>query len=151
MKYALSVLLIAGVCFAFSVRMNAESPAINFFAVEVARVDTAVQWYSKNFGMEVVNKYIDDQQGYKVYILKSPTMMLELMELAANKGMQRGDDKMFRICKVGFGIRNFDQFYASLQANKVNFFGPVHTDPRTKKRNFLIRDPEGNFLQFLEE
>jgi hypothetical protein len=49
--------------------------------------------------------------------------------------------------KIGFRIADMDACLKHLVALKI-IVPQVWTDAKTKKRNFLIKDPDGNLVQF---
>lgn len=127
----------------------------SFSAVVVRNIDTSVSWYKSVFGLTVKQTMNDAGGGYKITILESPTYMLELLELKGSvpktealKSKAAGTETQGHF-KVGFRVTNMDACLKHLASLKITV-PQVWTDDKTKKRNFLIPDPDGNLLQFFE-
>jgi predicted enzyme related to lactoylglutathione lyase len=127
----------------------------NFSAVVVSNLNASVQWYKSVFDLKTKNEMNDPNGSYKITILESPTYSLELLELRGSlmqKEILKGkpdDIKIQGHFKIGFKASDMDACLKHLSNLKVNV-PQVWTDGTTKKRNFLISDPDGNLIQFYE-
>jgi catechol 2,3-dioxygenase-like lactoylglutathione lyase family enzyme len=126
-----------------------------FSAVIVSNVDTSVKWYEAVFGLVVKNTMSDPGSGYKVVTLESSNFFVELLQLdgsLAQKPILEGKPegtKVQGLFKVGFKVPDMDSCLKRLAALKIDV-PHIWTDNVTKKRNFLITDPDGNLVQFYE-
>jgi len=94
----------------------------------------------------------DENAGYNVMILESPTFVMELLELKKSYNPKEGkaaDMRAQGLFKFGFKIKNIDDCLSHLAKLKISV-PQVYTDSKTNKRNFLITDPDGNLIQFFE-
>jgi len=123
-----------------------------FSAVIVRNIDTSARWYKSVFSLKIKNEINDAANGFKVTILESPAFLLELLEL---KGVLvrkeildnlQGNKQIQGHFKIGFKLADMDAFLKHLAFLKINV-PQVWTDSTTKKRNFLINDPDGNLIQ----
>jgi predicted lactoylglutathione lyase len=148
----LLISLITIMWFAFlSFSNKTQDSKLGFFALNVANVDSSVVWYSKIFGLKENKNMNDEKAGYKVVILKNENFEVELVELTKNKGLKvKGSGEIMGLFKVGFYLRNVDPLLNSLKDNGAAVFGRVYSDAQTNKRNFLVKDIDGNLLQFFE-
>ncbi len=128
----------------------------SFSAIIVKDIDASIAWYEKVFSMEVLNKVHLTKRGIKQANLRSDTFSLELIELsnsidpepilseAGNKARMQG------FFKMGFYVPDFDAWIAHLKQHEV-LLGDVVEDPVSYNRMVIVRDPDGNRIQFFEE
>ena len=126
-----------------------------FSAVIVHDVDSSTAWYQSVFDLKIKNRINDIERGFRVIILESPTFLLELIEnkswpaqkkLLADKPEGTRIEGLF---KIGFQVHDMNACLKHLADLKI-IPERIYTDAATKKRNFLISDPDGNLLQFFE-
>lgn len=152
-----TLLLLFPACLALS--SAAQTPSFEyqpyFSAVVVKNIDTSVAWYKSVFGLSIKETMNDPNSSYKITILESPKYLLELLELKGSvsrdetlKGKAAGTEMQGHF-KIGFRVANMDDCLKQLAALKIAV-PQVWTDAKTKKRNFLIKDPDGNLVQFFE-
>jgi catechol 2,3-dioxygenase-like lactoylglutathione lyase family enzyme len=126
-----------------------------FAAVIVNNVDSSTAWYQSVFDMKIKNRIDDTQNGFRVMIMESSTFLLELIENKSwpdQKKLLSGKPAGTRIqgfFKIGFTVPDMDACLKRLAALKI-IPERIYTDADTKKRNFLINDPDGNLVQFFE-
>lgn len=124
-------------------------------AVIVTNIDTAVKWYQSIFDLPTVNKTVDPNGEYTVVILESPLMILELLQLksALPKRPFLRDKPvgthMTGHFKLAFRTTDMDQLLTQMKNAGITV-PRVWTNNETRKRNFIIEDPDGNILQFLD-
>lgn len=154
MKYTLLTFLILVIGCVNTQAQPAFDYRPNGSAVIVQNIDKSVQWYQSVFGFTVKTK-MNEPNVYKVVILESPTFMLELIELTGSltrtevlKEKPEGTQIQGH-SKIGFLVNDIDKCLRHLKAIGVNV-PRVWTDQGTKKRNFLITDPDGNYIQFFD-
>jgi predicted enzyme related to lactoylglutathione lyase len=124
-------------------------------AIVVKNVDTSEPWYQAVFKLTVKSRMDDPNGAYKVVILEAPNLMLELIQLKGSvtreevfAGKPPGTQLQGHF-KIGFKVRDIDACLAHLKTVNVNV-PKVWEDKSTKKRNFLISDPDGNYIQFFD-
>jgi catechol 2,3-dioxygenase-like lactoylglutathione lyase family enzyme len=126
-----------------------------FSGIVVSDADSSAKWYQSLLGLKEKEKMLDPAGSYKVIILESPKMLLELLELKGSlhrKNILEGKQEGIRIqghLKIGFKVADIDEWLKHLSSFKVNV-PQVWTNPTTKKRNFIISDPDGNLVQFFD-
>jgi predicted enzyme related to lactoylglutathione lyase len=128
-----------------------------FTAVVVADIDSSMNWYSKMLDVTLRNRADNPDRGFKQAVLFNSALMIELVELT--KGIAK--DSLLRnypagtqslgFNKIGFSVSDISAVFNELTAKQATFFGKMVTDPISRKRTFLIRDPDGNFIQFFEQ
>ena len=124
----------------------------SFSAIVVKNVDTSSKWYQSVFNLKVREQMKDENAGYNIVILESPALVMELLELKKSFNPKEGKSQDMQaqgLFKFGFNVKDMDACLKHL--GKLNITVPqVWTDSKTKKRNFLISDPDGNLIQFFE-
>lgn len=125
--------------------IHVEGPT--FVAVRVRNVAAATVWYSKTFGLDP-KKTLDG--AFSIRILGNDTLTVELIE---QRGTEAAPTRHFGLFKMGFFVDDVAQTLEQLRAlesiprdEQITVF----VDEPLAVRSFLIRDPEGNRLQFFE-
>jgi catechol 2,3-dioxygenase-like lactoylglutathione lyase family enzyme len=126
-----------------------------FSAIIVRNLDTSVAWYQSLFDLRVKDRQSLPERKIRLAILESPSFLAELIEdpsaldrrkLLANSPEGTNIQGHF---KIGFKVTGMDGLLKRLQILKVPV-ERIYTDSVSKKRNFLIQDPDGNLIQFFE-
>lgn len=125
-----------------------------FSALIVDDIEVSKAWYTQNLGFEIVNESSLPERGIKQVNLKSGFGLIELIEISSSKKASELTDQKARIqgiFKIGFQVRDLDEWVKKLRENKVSFSGNIVEDPNTNKRMVIILDPDGNRIQLFEE
>ena len=123
-----------------------------FNAVIVKDIDSSAAWYQSVFEMKVVNRINDTLRGIRVVIMEAENFLLELIENKSwpdQKKLLSGDVRIQGFFKIGFKTADIDNCLKYLARLRI-IPQRIYTDSKTKKRNFLINDPDGNLVQFFE-
>ena len=127
-----------------------------FSAIIVQDIDSAIAWYSKKLGFELVNRVDMPKRGFSQANLKRQGALIELIQTNKTlnpKDLLAGKPKKTKIggfFKLGFQVADFDVWVKWLKKVKVNFYGSVVKDPVSGKRTVLLLDPDGNRIQLFE-
>lgn len=144
----------------FAVQSQATSlpaPKPYFSAIIVSDIDTSIDWYSENFGLEIVNKVENSEHGFKQANLKRGATWLELIELdnARSQAELVADlppkTRIEGYFKFGFTVSEFDNWIKFLTEAEVDLYGSVVQDSNSGKRMIIVLDPDGNRIQLFEE
>ena len=133
------------------------APQPSFFAIIVSDIDTCTQWYSELFGLEIRNQIDLPERSVRINILEGESMELELLQLPNSLPAadllqdQEEGSQVAGFFKMGFQVDDWEGWLDFLETQKVAFHGNVVTDPQTGKAMVIIKDPEGNRLQFFEK
>jgi catechol 2,3-dioxygenase-like lactoylglutathione lyase family enzyme len=126
-----------------------------FSAVIVRDIDGSRNWYESIFGLKLKNEMNDTANGFKIIILESPTFLLELLQLKGSLDSKKSIEgkpagtKIQGHFKFGFKVPDMNACLERLAKLKIKV-PQVWTEASTKKRNFIISDPDGNLIQFFE-
>ena len=124
----------------------------SFSAVIVKNMDASSRWYQSVLGLKVKEQLKDEKAGYNISILESPSFTLELLELKNSIDTKAGkpqDKENQGLFKIGFKVNDMDACLKQLATLNISV-PQVWSDPKTKKRNFIITDPDGNLIQLFE-
>ncbi len=132
-------------------------PQPYFSAIIVADMDTSLDWYTKNFGFEVLSNVDMSDRGFRQANLTRGSALIELIELSSalpQKELLANQPARSRIqgfFKFGFTVADLDSWIDFLEKGEVDFNGSVVEDPNTGKRMIIVLDPDGNRIQLFEE
>ena len=133
----------------FAVAADEAQPAIepasegrHFFAVRVADVDSAIDWYTQLFGLELLNDTTADTGAWRIANLANQKLFVEVIrdDRAAEAARPLG------IAKVGFDVADVEAV-AALVLDLTGDELRVVDDTRHGQRLLQLRDPEGNVIQ----
>ena len=152
--------ILTSIIIAFTIAGHSQNLAVYdlkpyFSAVMVSNIDSSTLWYQAVLNLKIKNRMDAPEQGFKVVIFESSGICIELIEKKSSPGNKKILEKkpeetdMQGFFKIGFKVSNIDAFINHLSALKLSA-GHIYTDPTSKKRNFLIKDPDGNPVQFFE-
>jgi catechol 2,3-dioxygenase-like lactoylglutathione lyase family enzyme len=123
-----------------------------FFALSVADLRATAAWYRATFGLEVVMDEAGRGAIPAVVVLEGRGLVVELMQSAnptAARASSSGSEGAPRLFKTGVIVEDFDGTVTMLKARGVAIVaGPFPPAPM-RRANVLIRDIEGNLIQFL--
>jgi len=129
----------------------------HFSALIVEDIDRSIEWYQNTLGLELLNKTENADFAFKQANLKRDAILLELIELGSALSPEEvipnfnAKTKIQGIFKIGFSVANFDQWMDHLKKLEVDFQGNVVNDPNSGKKMIIIKDPDGNRIQFFEQ
>ncbi len=154
-KILLNILLLISACTPHAQNSTAFNYQPHFSAVIVHNIDSSTLWYQSVFDLKFRNRINDTARGFRVVIMESSTFLLELIEnksflqqkkIVADKPEGTRIERFF---KIGFNVPDMDSCLKHLAGLKI-IPERIYKDSDTKKRNFLIEDPDGNLVQFFE-
>ena len=149
----------------FFTSLNAQSieqihlPAIeaHFTGIIVKDINLSVKWYTEGLGFKILNRFDSKKRGFSQVKLKTGHTILELIQL--NSALELKDiysnytkkTRFVGLFKTGFMISKFDNWISHFRKMKLTFHGNVVKDSNTDKRMVILKDPDGNRIQFFEK
>ena len=127
-----------------------------FFALSVPDADAAAAWYVDKLGLKIVLRPAA-QGGVRMVALSGGGLLIELIEQQGAVPLSTAaphishDTQVHGIFKAGVVVADWDGLIAGLKARGVPIaIGPF---PRRKdqRANLIIRDNNGNYIQFFEK
>lgn len=155
----LAVLLLA--TSSFAQQQSGPPPAFNepagsFFALSVKDLNASSAWYQQKLGFREVHQSAAPDGKSRAILLEHDGAILELIhhKQAVAGTALRKDYKAYLvhgIFKVGFIVQDADHTLQRLKANGVQIANGPFTDDALHMRSFIIRDNEGNYIQFFSK
>ncbi len=140
--------LIAGIAYA------QESPT--FFTISVPNMDETVTWYQTMFDMETIRIPPRDTVA-SIAVLRNKGLMIEVIQHTASAPIEQyapALDRRFLIhglFKVGFFVKNIDEWVARLERKGAKFRGGLVEDKLNRVRTILVLDNNENIIQLFEK
>ena len=151
------VLFILFTASAFS-QQSGPSPAFDelkgsFFALSVTDLTATSAWYQQKLGFRKIKQGASPDGKARTIILERDGAVLELIQhqQAVNGSSVMKGYKTYLvhgIFKVGFIVDDLDRTLQRLKASGVPVANGPYTDEAMHMRTFMIRDNEGNYIQF---
>jgi catechol 2,3-dioxygenase-like lactoylglutathione lyase family enzyme len=129
----------------------ATSPLVSsigaFFAVSVADIEASTRWYAEKLGMRVTLHLPKDGKA-SVTVLEGGRLTVELIQHDDATPAGRAPELVRGIFKSGIVVDDLEVVLAQLKARGVPIaFGPFPARGNIRS-NLIIRDNEGNLIQF---
>ena len=119
----------------------AEGP--HYFAVSMMDVDAAVAWYTRAFGLKVLDDTSADDRAWRIVNLSGPSLSVEIVR---DKRHRTAEGRTTGFFKVGFRVPDLDE--VADRVEKATGERPrVIQMKRHGLRLLQLRDPEGNLVQ----
>ena len=113
-----------------------------FFALSVADVDRAADWYAAAFGVERLDDHEAGDGSWRIVNLTGENLAIELIRDDRDQAAAR----VRGIRKVGFGVADVEVVADTVERATGTRPGVVD-DQRHGIRILQLRDPDGNVLQ----
>lgn len=139
------------------VMVNAQDSKPYFSAIIVSNIDSSIEWYKKILKLELRNRTDAPERGFIQANLDNKDMLIELIQVDSSLTEKEILEKypprtrVRGFMKIGFSVKNIDEFFSLLKQQNIKFTGRMVTDPVNNKKTFLINDPNDNLLQFFEQ
>lgn len=124
-----------------------------FFALSVADAEASSKWYREKIGMNIIMQ-MPKQDKHTVVVLEGGGLIVELIQnddaLPLSKVTSGITNPILvhGIFKAGVIVEDLDKLVAIFRKRDVDIaYGPFPSRPG-QRSNFIIRDNEGNMIQF---
>ena len=120
-------------------------------------MDSSLNWYTNILQFEVVNQLDLKERGLRQANLSNGETWIELIELSSSIGKKELEEsfspnlRLQGFFKFGFIVEDFDQWKDHFLAYQLIEKSSIVKDPNTEKRMLIIKDPDGNRIQFFEK
>lgn len=121
----------------------------------VKDIDAVTTWYETNLGFTVYKKMdLPQYDSLKINFLKRDGFNLELVgrrrTIDRNEYSSFENPQLTGLNKISFRVQNIQSLADRLRKNGVRFKTNVFHDANFKLTSFIVEDPEGNIVQFVE-
>jgi len=124
-----------------------------FFALSVGDINASVNWYSEKLGLKIVMQPPKTNQS-TVVVLEGNGLIVELIQhddslpLSQVAPTIQNNILVHGIVKVGVIVDDFDETVAGLRERNVSIFLGPFPATAEQRANVIIKDNEGNLIQF---
>ena len=130
------------------------NPSASICALMVPDAVESARWYEENLGFSKVRTSDEPNGVSRIILLEQEGAMLEIMQVhdsyAFDSVSKKPHNRLEGIQKFGFLVEKgvFDRIHQGLEEKRASFVGGVFTDTGMKMRTFIVRDHDGNMVQF---
>jgi catechol 2,3-dioxygenase-like lactoylglutathione lyase family enzyme len=124
-----------------------------FFALSVADVEASAQWYTEKLDLQIVLQPPKTNDA-KTIVLEGNGLIVELIQYTGARPLKQVAPELDNnilvhgIFKVGVIVEDFDKTLALLKARNVPIVVGPFPARANQRANVIIRDNEGNLIQF---
>lgn len=151
-SFKISVLLLLLIClqiFNAQAQSKNSPSSLNKISLRTADVKLMSEWYQSSFQFKkkksAEGRMILEKNGFSLELIQEKNVVPE-NKLTLPDGMR----ELARFSKFGFVVNNLDELFEQMKLKKIESVGGVFFDDRLKFRTFLVKDLEGNLVQFFE-
>ena len=139
--------------------VNAQEIAFSsksFFAISTSNVDSVSTWYENVFSLKLQKKINTPDGNIAIRILGNDFLQIEIMQRKDAKGRAECNvpaDQAYKIhgyFKTGLYVKDLKNAESYFKNKNVAIKIPIFEDKELKMRSFIIKDADGNTLQFIE-
>ncbi len=157
MKNNLFTLVIILIFTCFYAHGQAIKPHI--IGIVVSDIEKASKWYEDVLGLELYKEMSFPQyDSLKINFLKGKDFQLELMEKKSSFSIAEyvsdyslNKSPLLGFSKIAFSVPDVNLIYKKMKKMKVTEVLGITEDREFKSVYFIIKDPDGNILQFIEQ
>jgi catechol 2,3-dioxygenase-like lactoylglutathione lyase family enzyme len=124
-------------------------------ALSVSNLDSSIDFYRKNFGLECTEKYSIESAGLKICVLKKDEVALELFCFENFKALPEyrkhldTDLKTLGVKHFCLGVADIEETYNTLRKSNVELVTDIRIF-ENGSRYFFIKDPDGILVEVME-
>ena len=128
-----------------------------FFAVNVSNADSTSRWYEEAFGLKLLKEIKTADGSAHVRIEGNDFLMVEILQAKDSRSLdecnlQRQQSHLLRgYFKVGIFVSDVRKAEEYFKIKGIAIRHPVFQDKETSTSSFILEDPNGNMLQFLQQ
>ena len=148
----LLLLLVASSVFSQSIKPHT-------IAIVVSDIEVSEKWYADVLQMQPFKQMLfPEYDGLKIHFLKNDSFRLELMEknssFAISKYVEDYDinkSPLIGFSKIAFSVDDIESEFNRISNLNVNVFMGITEDKQFHSKFFIIKDPDGNSVQFIQD
>jgi catechol 2,3-dioxygenase-like lactoylglutathione lyase family enzyme len=130
------------------------TPTGSFCALLVPNAQESARWYRDYLGFSVTRSAEGPNGASRTIVVEQKGVLLEIIEardsFALQRVTRRRANRLQGIRKFGIVVdgKDFEALHRSLAEKEATFIGDVFTDDGLKMKSFIVRDNNGNLVQF---
>ena len=153
--FLIGFILLAGNIYSQGVRP--ELIGKSFIALNASNADSTARWYEEMFGVKLLKEIkVADGSGH-IRIEGNQFLMVEIIQAKGSRTfsdcqLQKGQSHLLRgYFKAGIFVTNIEKAEKYFQSKGASIPHRMFSDKETAMKSFIVEDPNGNLLQFIQE
>jgi len=128
----------------------------NLIALSVSSADSTARWYEDMFGLKLLKEIKPADGSAHIRIEGSEFLLVEIIQMKESKAisecqLQKDQSHLLRgFFKDGLFVRDVQKAVDYFKAKGVAIKHGIFRDKETATMSFLLEDPNGNLLQFIQ-
>ncbi|HMG93797.1 MAG TPA: VOC family protein [Chryseolinea sp.] len=129
----------------------------NFLAMTVSDADSTSQWYQNMFGVKLLKEIKPADGSVHIRIEGNEFLMVEILEMKESRNIvdcnlkQEQAHLLQGFFKAGLFVRDAEKVEQYFKSKGIAIPHPLFHDKETATSSFILEDPNGNMLQFIED
>ena len=129
----------------------------NFIAMTVSNADSTSLWYENVFGLKLLKEIKTADGSAYCRIEGNEFLMVEILQLKDSRkiidcNLKKEQAHLLRgFFKVGLFVRDVEKAEQYFRGKGIAIRHPLFHDKETATSAFILEDPSGNMLQFIED
>ena len=123
-------------------------------SIAVKNIEEMVAWYRDNLGFEVVQSRDFPEYGTRIVFLETSGIRIEFIEDVRWQPYPRPDPPYHTgfqgVSQIGFFVDDMEAVQQRVKERALTIAWDVITVEDLRMKEFFIRDPEGNLVQFIQ-
>jgi methylmalonyl-CoA/ethylmalonyl-CoA epimerase len=123
-------------------------------SIAVKNIDEMVAWYSANLGFEVVQSRDFPDYGTRIVFLETSGIRIEFIEDVRWQPYPRPDPPYHTgfqgVSQIGFFVDDMEAVQRTAKERQLDIAWDVIVVEDLRMKEFFLRDPEGNLVQFIQ-
>jgi methylmalonyl-CoA/ethylmalonyl-CoA epimerase len=123
-------------------------------SIAVKNIDEMVAWYREHLGFEVVQSRDFPDYGTRIVFLETSGIRIEFIEDVRWQPYPRPNPPYHTgfqgVSQIGFFVPDMDAVQRRAKERQLEIAWDVITVEDLRMKEFFVRDPEGNLVQFIE-
>ena len=153
--FVIILLLLTG-----GLRAQPQGPGIigkTFFALNVSNADSTSRWYEEVFGQKLLKEIKTVDGSAHIRIEGNEFLMVEILQLNDSRSLydcslpREQSHRMRGFFKTGVFVSDIHNAEEYFKTKGIAIRHPVFQDKETATSLFILEDPNGNLLQFLQQ
>ncbi|MEX1112117.1 MAG: VOC family protein [Candidatus Andersenbacteria bacterium] len=121
---------------------------LHHVAITVSNLEKSTDFYTKNFGLQVVKEFARPENGWKARFLQADNIIIELFEFEESGSQNDNEDiSIVGIRHIAFSVEDIDEEVKRLSHLE---FTPVHEGASGRRLTFT-QDPDGVQIELYED
>jgi len=129
----------------------------SFIALNASNADSTARWYEEMFGVKLLKEIKVDDGSAHIRIEGNQFLMVEIIQAKGSRTIsdcQLHKDQSHLLSgyfKAGMFVRDIEKAEKYFQSKGVSIPHSMFSDKETAIKSFIVEDPNGNLLQFIQE